>query len=89
MSKSKNDCAHEICRPRLSLDGGDLLLPGSAVGDFVFLPEITMADAKPWARRRWDVFNPFFGIAIFIALMFMFVRFVHTTSHKKDIFLRG
>ncbi|BDY94816.1 hypothetical protein MUTS15_34730 [Escherichia coli] len=30
--------------------------------------------------------HPFFGIAIFVALMFMFVRFVHhNIPDKKDI----
>ncbi len=32
------------------------------------------------------ILHPFFGIAIFIALMFMFVRFVHhNIPDKKDI----
>ncbi|QUJ03717.1 hypothetical protein KCP71_19280 [Salmonella enterica subsp. enterica] len=52
--------------------------PGSAVGDFVFLPDATMVDANFRHAADGTYFAPvLFGIAIFIALMFMFVFHHH------------
>lgn len=80
------DCAHEVYRPRLSLDGSDLLLSGGGVGDFVLLPDATVADRNLRHPQMGRILHPFFGVLIFVVLMFMFVRFVHhNIPDKQDI----
>ncbi|WP_176206122.1 cytochrome b/b6 domain-containing protein, partial [Salmonella enterica] len=50
---------------------------------FPTLQWLTQTFGTPQMGR---ILHPFFGIAIFIALMFMFVRFVHhNIPDKKDI----
>ncbi|SPX09917.1 Uncharacterised protein [Escherichia coli] len=46
MSKSKMIVRTKFIDRALSLDRGDLLLPGGAVRDFVLLPDAAMADAN-------------------------------------------
>lgn len=63
-----------------------MLLPGGAVGISFFFPTLQWLTQTFGTPQMGRILHPFFGIAIFVALMFMFVRFVHhNIPDKKDI----
>lgn len=59
---------------------------GGGIGNFVLLPDAAVADRNLRYAADGRILHPFFGVLIFVVLMFMFVRFVHhNIPDKQDI----